>query len=137
MAVDAVLGYGTKLYYGSDGVSYTELTDLEEIGEPGDGDVEQVEATPLTLTSNAKEFLNGAEDPGEFQFQQKYNKTRLTTLMALKATKKYFKVTYADTSTVTFQANVRKVTPPSGRKAQVQLITVRVKITGPVTFTAA
>jgi hypothetical protein len=136
VAVDAVLGYGTKLYYGADGVSYTELTDLEEIGEPADGTVEQVEATPLTLTSNAREFLNGAEDPGEFQFSQKYNKTRMAALIALKATRKYFKILYADSSTVIFQANVMKVVPPAGRKGQVQLITVRTKITGAATFTA-
>ena len=38
MAVDAVLGIGSRLYYSADNVTYTELTDIVEIGPPDDPD---------------------------------------------------------------------------------------------------
>ena len=141
MAVSATLGQGTRLYYSSNGSDYTELTDLVEIGPPGDPDIEQIEATPLNPTGNSREYLNGLEENGEFNFSQYWTKGRQTTLRAIRGLTRYYKVvcpdnaTPANASTYVFQGNLRKCQPAGFRRGQPVQIDCRVQLTSAITFT--
>lgn len=83
MSVDATLGLGTRLYYSTNsGSSYTELTDLMEIGDPPNTTVEKIDVTSVNPTSRRREKKAGLSDGGNFDFAQFWNKTRYTTLKA-------------------------------------------------------
>ena len=137
MTVDAVLGIGSRLYYSADNVTYTELTDIVEIGPPDDPDVERIEATPLNPNSRAKEYLFGLVEYGEFTFKQFWNKTRYNTLRGFLYTSKYWKVVFPDTSTLIFQGALTKCRSSGLTNNQPIHIECTVKISGATTFTAA
>lgn len=142
MAVDALLGLGTRLYYSTDGSTYTELTDMDEIGSPGSPEVEQVEATPMNPTSRAREFLWGLVNYGTFSCKQFWNKTRYTTLKNRLYTATYWRFVFPDNATPTSASKEEfiatpvkvQVDPPQRNKALT--ISVEAKLTGASTYTA-
>ena len=79
---NAILTKGIKLSYGS-GDSYTELLDLMEIPEIGNGVPEKIEIT--TLADNVKTYIAGLGDSGqELGFKFLYKKEQFQTLLAMK-----------------------------------------------------
>ncbi len=146
MAVDAILGKKTRIYWSTDNITYTEFADLVEAGPPEDGEVEQIEATPLNPTNNAKEYLSALEELGEFTFSQYWNKTRYTTIRAIKTansagTPYYFRLCFPDNATPTsasrivFLGNVKKGRPAGFKRNTPIQIDVIVKVTGAITYT--
>lgn len=142
MAVDAILGMGARHYYSTDGVNYTELTDLMEVGAPDDPEVEKIEATPVNPTSNAAEFLFGLITYGSTSFKQYYNKSRMTTLRARLRLSTWWRTVYPDNATVSNASKIEYVATPTkvrtGALVRNQPIAIEVNanITGAVTFTA-
>lgn len=132
---DAILGQGTRLYYSSDNISYNELADLADVGEPDEGDVEQIESTPLNPSTSAKEFLNGLREAGTFTFDQYWTKARYTTLRTLIGTTKYWKIVFPESSYLYFQGNLKKARPMGFKRNEPIKIGCAVQITGGTTFT--
>lgn len=144
MAADVKLGYNSKLYYSPDGVTYTELPDLERLGPPDDGNLEVVEITPLSPTNRRKEYIAALIDSGSFTFQQFWNKTRYSLLRTYYSggTNVYWRYVFPDNATPANASKLEFVGPldqwrPSGaeRTAKI-LIDGKVRITGDITFTA-
>lgn len=78
---NAILTKGIKLSYGSED-SYTELLDLMEIPEIGNGAPEKIEVT--TLADNVKTYIAGLGDSGqELGFKFLYKKEQFQTLLAM------------------------------------------------------
>lgn len=76
-----ILTKGIKLSYGS-GDSFTELTNLMEIPEIGNGAPEKIEVT--TLADNVKTYIAGLGDSGqELGFKFLYEKEQFQTLLAM------------------------------------------------------
>lgn len=137
MAADAILGLGTRVYYSTDGTTYTELTDIMEVEGAPDPEVETVESTPLNPTAYAREFLAGLVNWGKFNFKQYWNKTRFSLLRGRVRTTTYFRFSYPDTSKDEFATIVTKVKPEGASKNTPIAIAVQSQITGAPTFTAA
>lgn len=95
----AVISKGIKLSYKTDGVEYTELTNLQEIPELG-GDAEAIEIT--TLADSAHMYTDGILNYGDsLAFIFLYEKTQFTTLQGLTGSVD-FKVSLPDNSTCSF-----------------------------------
>lgn len=143
MPVSAYLGLGARLYYSTDGSSYTELSDLIGMGSPDDPTVEKIDATPLNPNSNAREYLYGLIDYGKFTFQQYWTKARLTTLRGRLRTSTYWRVVFPDHATPTsaskleFQGAPVKVRPGPLVNNQPISIDVEIDISGATTYTEA
>lgn len=76
-----ILTKGIKLSYGS-GDAFTELTNLMEIPEIGNGAPEKIEVT--TLADNVKTYIAGLGDSGqELGFKFLYEKDQFQTLLAM------------------------------------------------------
>lgn len=142
MAVDAILVYGTRLYYSLDGVSYTEFTDLREVEAPGTPEAPEVDITPLADSSDYRQFRLGLSVAGEFTFRQYYKKSRLTTLISLFRTSIYWRLIYPDNATpanaskVEFVGYVKRWAPPAATNPDdPAVIEGTVKLTGAPTFT--
>lgn len=101
MAADQSLGFGCKLFYSTDGVSYTELADLEMMGPPNDRKLNMVEKTPLAPTNRTSEFMAGLFTECRFSFKQKWNKTRQALLQTgyAAATTYYWRYCFNDHAT--------------------------------------
>lgn len=136
MAVDAILGNGTRFYYGADGVSWTELTDVVEIQSRDGRSADQVELPALYGTA-AMEFANGQEREGKVVVRCYWKKTKYTTLLGYVGTSKYFKITYPDTSTDIFQGNVSRASPEAISKNVPVYIMLEIQVSGDNAFTAA
>ena len=95
----AVISKGIKLSYKTDGETYTELTNLQEIPELG-GDVEAIEIT--TLADSAHMYTDGILNYGDsLAFVFLYEKTQFTKLQELTGSVD-FKVSLPDNSTCSF-----------------------------------
>lgn len=95
----AVISKGIKLSYKTDGVEYTELTNLQEIPELG-GDAEAIEIT--TLADSAHMYTDGILNYGDsLAFVFLYEKTQFTTLQGLTGSVD-FKVSLPDNSSCSF-----------------------------------
>lgn len=96
----ATISKGIKLSYKtSNGESYTELTNLQEIPELG-GDAESIEIT--TLADAAHMYTDGILNYGDnLPFVFLYEKTQFTTLQGLTGSVD-FKVSLPDNSTCSF-----------------------------------
>ena len=95
----AVISKGIKLSYKTDGETYTELTNLQEIPELG-GDVEAIEIT--TLGDSAHMYTDGILNYGDsLAFVFLYEKTQFNTLQGLTGSVD-FKVSLPDSSTCSF-----------------------------------
>lgn len=96
----AVISKGIKLSYTTEGTSYTDLTDLQEIPELG-GEAEAIEIT--TLADAAHIFTDGILNYGDsLTFKFLYNKVQFTTLSELDGTIKW-KVTLPDNASCSFE----------------------------------
>lgn len=141
MAADAILGLGARLYYSTDDATYTELTDLKEIGSPGNPTIEQIESTPLNPTNRRREFLAGLIDGGRFTFMQMWNKSRYNTLkgFADAGTNLYWRIDLPDsgTSTDKFRGALSQCTFGPIRTSEIIMITCEVQVSGDETFTPA
>lgn len=96
-----LLTKGIKLSYAAQGeTSFTELTNLQEIPEIGNGAPEKIEVT--TLADNSKKYIAGLGDSGqELAFKFLYDKTQFQTLIALDETQSW-KVEMPDGIAATF-----------------------------------
>lgn len=95
----AVISKGIKLSYKTNGETYTELTNLQEIPELG-GDAEAIEIT--TLSDAAHMYTDGILNYGDsLPFVFLYEKTQFTTLQGLTGSVD-FKVSLPDNSTCSF-----------------------------------
>ena len=99
----ATISKGIKLSYKtSNGESYTELTNLQEIPELG-GDAESIEIT--TLADAAHMYTDGILNYGDnLPFVFLYEKTQFTTLQGLTGSVD-FKVSLPDNSTCSFSGS--------------------------------
>jgi len=142
VAVDALLAYGTRLYYSTDGSTYTELSDVLKIGSPGDPEAPEVDVTPLTPTAAWREFRLGLNKAGEFSFDQHFNKTRYSLLDGRRRLSTYWRIIYPDNATpanaskVEFVGYIRKLTISElGNPDDIVKIMCAVQLSGAVTFT--
>lgn len=96
-----ILTKGIKLSYKANGgADYTELTNLMEIPEIGNGAPEKVEVT--TLADNVKTYIAGLGDSGQdLAFKFLYDKDQFTTLVGLEGTHEW-KVEMPDAVAATF-----------------------------------
>ena len=77
-----ILTKGIKLSYKANGETYTELTNLMEVPEIGNGDKEMVDVT--VLTDDVKKSIAGLGDSAQtLAFKFLYVKEQFTTLSAL------------------------------------------------------
>lgn len=106
MSVDATLVYGMRFYYSGDGVSYTEVVDLKDMGPPGNPEAPDVDVTPLTPSAAAREFKAGLINGGEMDFKQFWNKTRHATMYGFLRLSKYWRVTFPDNATPSMATRV-------------------------------
>lgn len=142
MAVDAILTNGTRFYYSSDGVTYTELSDMKELTVPSP-DEPDVDVTPLVANDDAREFRLALQVAGELDGKQFFTKTRFAALVAIKRTNLYWRLRFPDTTTVANQSKLEwrgwLKTPtrsPATNPDDPITIDFKVKVTGLVTFTA-
>lgn len=98
-----LLTKGIKLSYAAKGTSeFTELTNLQEIPEIGNGAPEKIEVT--VLTDEAKKYIAGLGDSGQdLAFKFLYEKEQFQDLLAL-ATTQTWKVEMPDGVNATFDA---------------------------------
>ena len=98
-----LLTKGIKLSYAAKGTSeFTELTNLQEIPEIGNGAPEKIEVT--VLTDEAKKYIAGLGDSGQdLAFKFLYEKEQFQALLALDETNTW-KVEMPDGVTATFDA---------------------------------
>lgn len=64
----ARIGQGTQLQYSTDGVNYTTIARLTEIGEIGLGEGDDIDVTTHDSVGGAREFARGLTDGGEISF---------------------------------------------------------------------
>lgn len=140
MAVTAFLAKGTRLYMSPDGVTYTELVDLKQLGEPGNADAPDVDVTPLNPTTNYREYLVGMLTSSDFTFQQYFTATRFNALYARLRLNTYWRIVLPDLTTgskLEFQAKLKKCSLTGlGNPDDPLLIDSSMKISGEPTFTA-
>lgn len=98
-----LLTKGIKLSYAAKGTTeFTELTNLQEIPEIGNGAPEKIEVT--VLTDEAKKYIAGLGDSGQdLAFKFLYEKEQFQDLLAI-ATTQTWKVEMPDGVTATFDA---------------------------------
>jgi len=144
MSVDASLVFGMRLFDSPDGVTYTEIADLKEMGPPGNPESPDVDVTPLTPSVGWREFRQGLLVAGEMDFKQFWNKTRHTSISGKLNTNRYWRVTFpddptpADATRVEFQGRLKGGTTSGAGSADDPItIDCKVKISGAITVTAA
>ena len=77
-----ILTKGIKVYYKTSGETYTELTNLMEVPEIGNGDKEMVDVT--VLTDDVKKSIAGLGDSAQtLAFKFLYVKEQFNTLAAM------------------------------------------------------
>lgn len=98
-----LLTKGIKLSYAAKGTTeFTELTNLQEIPEIGNGAPEKIEVT--VLTDEAKKYIAGLGDSGQdLAFKFLYEKEQFEDLIEIKSTQTW-KVEMPDGVNATFDA---------------------------------
>lgn len=98
-----LLTKGIKLSYAAKGTQeFTELTNLQEIPEIGNGAPEKIEVT--VLTDEAKKYIAGLGDSGQdLAFKFLYEKEQFEDLIAIASTQTW-KVEMPDGVSATFDA---------------------------------
>jgi predicted secreted protein len=64
----ARIGQGATLEHSTDGVTYTALAKLTEIGEFGLGEADDIDVTNHDSADGYREFIRGLVDPGDISF---------------------------------------------------------------------
>lgn len=77
--------YGSQLHYSTDGVTYTQITDLRLI-TPSPWAKGKSDITVLESPGEGDEFMPGMNKCGELKCAAAYNEARLATLVALQVT---------------------------------------------------
>jgi hypothetical protein len=78
----ARIGQGASLQHSTDGVSYTTIAKLTEIGEFGLGEGDDIDITNHQSTDGYREFMRGLVDAGEIAFAGIWEGTSSTLLPA-------------------------------------------------------
>jgi hypothetical protein len=144
MPVDASLGLSSRLYWSTDGTTYSELSDLVMLGPVDDAKLEQVEVTPLVPTNRRREYRPALFSTTTFTFRQYFTKTRMTALRSyyIAGTSLYWRYVYPDHTTPTSASKYEWVGPlmawhgDGAELTKPNHIDGEVQITGDVTFTA-
>jgi hypothetical protein len=116
--------------------SIAEVSDISACGQKRD----VVEATHLNSPSNTKEFIAGLVESDDVSLTLNYlikDASQVKLRTALLAGVTNFKITWNDVAAtvVTFAGIVQEIPAVKAQKAAVQSTTVKLKVTGPVTFT--
>lgn len=69
----ARIGQGTTLEHSTDGVAYTAIATLTEIGEFGLGEADDIDVTNHDSPDGYREFIRGLVDPGDISFSGQWN----------------------------------------------------------------
>lgn len=64
----ARIGQGTLLQYSTDGVTYTTIAELSEIGDVSFGEADDIDVTTHDSPDGHREFIRGLIDAGEISF---------------------------------------------------------------------
>ena len=113
MSTNAVAAQGTTLAVGSttDATNFTTLTEISTFSGPVQSSAEY-EVTDLSST--AKEFKQALDDPGTLSFSVFYKGTDTEHILLRNrvgsGNSDYYKLTFADSSNVMFQAEVNGFT---------------------------
>lgn len=142
MAAQMIFVKGTRLRYGPDGVSWTTLADLVEIGSPPSAKRPKVDKTPLDPATSFREYSFGLAEAGEQKFKQLYLASREAALHAVEGVNQYWQILYPDAtldankSHSDFQGTITEITKEALSSADARLvIDCTVTVTGAVTFT--
>lgn len=139
---DAILVYGARLYYSSDGGSnYNELADMKSIGVPAT-DTPDVDVTPLADSDDFRQFRLALSVAGEMDCKQFFNKTRFAALDTLKRQRLKWRLRVPDSATVANQSKLEwdgwlkaPTLDPFTDPDEPVLISFKVKTTGKITYT--
>lgn len=69
----ARIGQNTRLAHSTDGVNYTDIAALTEIGEFGVGEGDDIDVTSHDSPDGYREFIRGLVDAGEISFTGQWN----------------------------------------------------------------
>lgn len=142
---DSTLAAGTGLYVSTDGVSYTELADIDMMDPVPAPAAAKVDVTPLKPTNNTRTKKKGVLENAEWGFKQNWTAARATAMATYEAsaTDLYWKVTYPDdtdpdvASRKTFRGFIVSNQDEGFNDADDPiLINVRVEVTSKPAFTA-
>lgn len=132
----AQIGFGMTLgYCDTQNGSYTTLVDLIEI-KPHGFKVGKAEATHHSSPNVAEEYLPSTIDYNELECQVSWVKTAYLSFINILRQVKYWRVTYPDGSTDTFQGFITEVGPATPLKERMTC-TLKIQPKGLSTFLAA
>lgn len=131
---------GMRVYSAAIGSgTYSEYADLATIGAAGTPEAPDVDVTPVYDTVDARRFVPGLSNGGEFEFEQRADSSgaRYNALQTDFRVLKNWRVTLPSPSTnkVEFQGYIKKLQPPTvvGNVDDQATIKVTVKVDGIVT----
>lgn len=93
-----IIGYGAKLSYSNDGVSYTDCAGVVDVAHPSIK-VKKVDMTANDTVNATRIYKPGLGDTDDIEFKLKFDKTLLGVLYGFYRTTKYWKVTVPDAGT--------------------------------------
>lgn len=135
----AITSQQTTLGVSTSGSSPITYTDIKEITSFSglDGSASEIDVTHLQST--AKEFILGLQDFGNFTIEISYDNDDAGQLI-LRAAKEsgnlhYFKLTFSDSTYITFSAYVMSMSVGGGVDGKVES-SVTLRITGSVTYSS-
>lgn len=134
---DAVKSQGLIVKIGDPGDSPVSLVEIKEIVNFSGFDGQAAEIDVTHMRSTAKEFLQGLQDFGNMQFDVNYlgSDPGQDEARAAKASqsKKYFLMTFSDSSTAAFEGFVMSAPMSGGVDSKIDG-SLTIRITGDVTF---
>lgn len=95
-STNAISGIGCRLYDSPDGVTYTEVVDLMDLGSPDDPEVEMIEITPVAPYNQRREYLAGLIKNGDFDFTPFYTAAKFSHLKGQLGAKVFYRVVLPD-----------------------------------------
>lgn len=112
------IGYGCRLHYSTDDVTYTELIKIVDISEMPGLEVPPVKSTVMLSADTAHEQIPGMLKQAVPKFTAVYDKTRYQTMLGFAAdrTVRYWRITESDSVTHKWQGWVSKI----GQKRMVE-----------------
>lgn len=114
-----ILGKGTKLEHSADGTTgWAAVAELYDVNLP-EFESEEVDFTHYLTDNNTKEYKPGWDEGSVLAFEANYTQASYATLLGLRRLSKYWRITFADTSTVTFQGYIKKIGGAAPNKEKV------------------
>jgi hypothetical protein len=137
---EGMAALGTLLARSTDGTAYTVVAEISNIDGPG-GDVTEVDITHHQSDGGYAEFVMSLKDGKEVKLDMNFLPS-VAAQSVLRTdydarVKRYWKITFPDTATATFQAYVKM--PPSPKapvKGKLEG-SATLRVTGQVTITAS